>query len=151
MNIDEAIKDLKLEKVFGFHEGNMEIAIQLGIEALEEVKRARDNNYRFVAVRLPSETEDGGEMKYTPAFNFNGTRFVVANSKWLANDENEAERIGIGTLFVEGIIFGFQRDKDKPIQEVPEDDSEGKLFADSCNLEGKDLGLLPVYINIRKE
>jgi len=57
MNIDEAIKDLKLEKVFGFHEGNMEIAIQLGIEALEEVKRARDNNYRFVAVRLPSETE----------------------------------------------------------------------------------------------
>jgi len=32
-------------------------AIQLGIEALEEIKRARENNYRFVAVKLPSEGE----------------------------------------------------------------------------------------------
>lgn len=31
-------------------------AIQLGIEALEEIKRARDNGYRFLAVKLPSET-----------------------------------------------------------------------------------------------
>jgi len=88
-------------------------------------------------------------MKYTPAFNFKGTRFVIADPKWIANDEGEADRIGIGTLFIEGILFGFNRDTDKPIQEIPETDSEGKLFADLNNLEGKDLGLLPVYINIR--
>ena len=35
----------------------LDMAVQLGIEALEEIIRARENNYRFVAVKLPSETE----------------------------------------------------------------------------------------------
>ena len=87
-------------------------------------------------------------MKYTPAFNHNGTRFIIAGQQWLAEDKDEAERIGLGTLFCEGIIFGFQRDKDKPLQEIPDTDTEGKLSGDLCNLTGKDLGLLPVYTNL---
>ena len=55
MNIDEAIG--KLQKYIDFSVPSFDDPIQLGIEALEEVKRARDNNYRFVAVRLPTETE----------------------------------------------------------------------------------------------
>jgi hypothetical protein len=34
------------------------MALQLGIEALKEIQRARLNGYRFVAVRLPGETEE---------------------------------------------------------------------------------------------
>jgi len=30
-------------------------AFRLSIEGLKEIKRARDNGYRFVAVRLPGE------------------------------------------------------------------------------------------------
>jgi hypothetical protein len=88
-------------------------------------------------------------MKYTPAFNFNGTRFVIASPEWLADDKDGADRIGVSTLFVEGILFSFQRDKAQPIQEIPENDIEGELIADQCNLEGKDLGLLSVYTNIQ--
>jgi len=93
-------------------------------------------------------SKEGGEMKYTPAFNFQGTRFVIASPLWLATNKDEAERMAIGTLMVEGLLFGFQLDKDKPIQEIPETNDEGELTADVCNLEGKDLGLLPVYVNI---
>lgn len=90
-------------------------------------------------------------MKYTPAFNFQGQRFVIAHKDYIADTETEADRIGLGTLFVEGILFGFQRDTNKPIQTIPEDDNEGKLTADVSKLQGKDLGELPVYINIREE
>jgi len=90
-------------------------------------------------------------MKYTPAFSFKGTRFVIADKDWLADNKIEADKIGIATLFVEGILFGFQRDKEKPIQAVPESDAEGKLVADLATLKGKDLGELAVYVNIRHQ
>ncbi len=90
-------------------------------------------------------------MKYTPAFKFKDTRFVIATRDFIFDTKDKADEVGLTTMFVEGILFGFKRDTDKPIQEIPEEDTEGKLFADSANLEGKDLGLLPVYLNIRKE
>ena len=60
MTIDEAIEHNKESKRYLYirkYPEDAVKAIQLGIEALEEIKRARENNYRFVAVKLPSEGE----------------------------------------------------------------------------------------------
>ena len=60
MRIDEAIEHNKESKRYLYirkYPEDAVKAIQLGIEALEEIKRARENNYRFVAVKLPSEGE----------------------------------------------------------------------------------------------
>lgn len=90
-------------------------------------------------------------MKYTPAFNFQGTRFVIADKGYLADTEIEADKIGISTQFVEGILFGFKRDMDNPVQQVPESSKEGKFLVDLATLEGKDLGQLPVYYNFKEQ
>lgn len=89
-------------------------------------------------------------MKYTPAFNFQGTRFVIASRDYLADTKDEADKIGIATQFIEGLLFGFKQDKDSPIQEVPENSKEGKLLADTATLEGKDFGQLPIYYNFKE-
>jgi len=57
MKISKAIELLELRFASPFVRANPDTkdAIKLGIEALKEIKRARDNGYRFVAVRLPGE------------------------------------------------------------------------------------------------
>ena len=59
MTIDEAMTKLEelAEYYMSLKRESYEPALRLGIEALEEIKRARENNYRFVAVKLPSEGE----------------------------------------------------------------------------------------------
>ena len=57
--LEEAIEKLNRHYILFLSVPRAELidAARLGIEALEEIKRARENNYRFVAVKLPSEGE----------------------------------------------------------------------------------------------
>lgn len=86
-------------------------------------------------------------MKYAPVFEFQGRQFVIASREWLADTSEEADELGIAAMFVEGIVYGFRRCKENPIQEVP--DGEGKLLADAGTLQGS-AGELPIYINIHQ-
>lgn len=60
MTLEEAIKinTINNDHNPNYTDAQREQAHRLGIEALEEIKRARDHGYCFAAVRLPGETEE---------------------------------------------------------------------------------------------
>jgi hypothetical protein len=60
MTLERAIKVLTDMGTPDFQDSTENIlkARKLGIEALKEIRRARLNNYRFVAVRIPGETNE---------------------------------------------------------------------------------------------
>jgi hypothetical protein len=62
MTIEEAVKELNtLELPIETEQDHRKhLAIRLGIEAIKEIKRCRDNGYRFICIRLPEETIEQG-------------------------------------------------------------------------------------------
>ena len=85
-------------------------------------------------------------MKYTPVFEKDGKRFLVADPQYLADDEHKAWEIGIGTMFVEGILLDFKMAQGNNIMQVP-DNSEGKLTAKPATLTNSRGEGVSVYLS----
>ena len=47
-------------------------------------------------------------MRWTPIFEKDGQEFVVPSENMVGASEDEAWRIGMGAMFVEGILMGFK-------------------------------------------
>ncbi|KKM93642.1 hypothetical protein LCGC14_1206290 [marine sediment metagenome] len=65
INIDEAIKALELDKTCDF-EGDQQIleaSLQLGIEALNQIKELRTHGLNTAAPTLPGETDETTQPK----------------------------------------------------------------------------------------
>lgn len=46
--------------------------------------------------------------KYAPVFTKDGNRLIVTIPDFIADDEDKAWEIGMGAMFVEGILYGFK-------------------------------------------
>ena len=47
-------------------------------------------------------------MKWTPIFEKDGQEFIVPSENMVGVSEDEAWRIAMGTMFVEGVLLGFK-------------------------------------------
>jgi hypothetical protein len=60
---------------------------------------------------LPENEESEGVgfvMKWAPIFEKDGREFIVPSENMVGDSEHEAWEIGMGTMFVEGILLGFK-------------------------------------------
>lgn len=85
-------------------------------------------------------------MKYTPVFEKDGNRFLIADPAYLADDEHKAWEIGIGAMLVEGILLDFKMAKGNNIMKVP-DDGESTLTATPGTITNSKGEGLSVYLN----
>ena len=86
-------------------------------------------------------------MKYTPVFEREGQRFLIANPDYLANNEDKAHEIGIGEMFYGGLMLGFKLAEVDNVIKVPESEEEGSLTAEQATLTNKSGGGYSVYLN----
>jgi len=78
-------------------------------------------------------------MKYSPIYEKNGERFLIACRGFVGKDKIEARDIGLGSMFVECIVMGCKYTTD--LCSIPENETEGELKVISGTL-----GNVPVYI-----
>ena len=83
-------------------------------------------------------------MNYTPIYEKDGKKFLIACRGFMGKDESEARDIGLGSMSVECVIMKCNYTKE--ICPIPENKDEGVL-----KVVGGTLGNVPVYLLVEAQ